>query len=409
MTTPLDVPAPVFATVSATLSASLSAPLSAHSPTDDAQGPASLAPGNQTLLIVNADAAYYAAQLMEALAQPGTDAASPDATAVTAVPDATAVPTVPAPVLPVARPPATSTAPVARPPATVTVLAATPGQPLPEGAEAATAVMGFASALTPALITQLPHLRWLHALSSGVDGIVSLPNLPAGLVMTSSHGVHGPAVSELTLMLMLSLARDFPSLIDNQRAHLWKRRPQPLLHGKTVVILGTGLIARALATRCRALGMRTVAVTATVRDLPEFDTVLARSDLLDGAAQADMLVALAPLDDTTKGMVDASVFAAMKPTACFINVARAGLCDTAALVDALTGGRLAGAALDVFEREPLPADDPLWDVPRLLITPHLGGESDRYADQVLPIIVHNTRCALQGRWDAMRNRIALPA
>ncbi|NYE85597.1 D-2-hydroxyacid dehydrogenase [Pigmentiphaga litoralis] len=384
------------------MSASLSAPMSAHSPTDDAQGPASLAPGNQTLLIVNADAAYYAAQLMEALAQPGTDAARPDATA---------VPTVPAPAVPVAGPPATATAPVTRPPATatVTVLAATPGQPLPEGAEAATAVMGFASALTPALITQLPHLRWLHALSSGVDGIVSLPNLPAGLVMTSSHGVHGPAVSELTLMLMLSLARDFPSLIDNQRAHLWKRRPQPLLHGKTVVILGTGLIARALATRCRALGMRTVAVTATVRELPEFDMVLARSDLLDGAAQADMLVALAPLDDTTKGMVDASVFAAMKPTACFINVARAGLCDTAALVDALTGGRLAGAALDVFEREPLPADDPLWDVPRLLITPHLGGESDRYADQVLPIIVHNTRCALQGRWDAMRNRIALPA
>ncbi|WP_420226384.1 D-2-hydroxyacid dehydrogenase [Pigmentiphaga litoralis] len=323
---------------------------------------------SQTLLIVNADAAYYAAQLMEELAQPVEEAAGP----------------------------------------AVTVLAATPGQPLPDGAESATAVMGFASALTPGLIAQLPRLRWLHALSSGVDGIVSLPNLPAGLVMTSSHGVHGPAVSELTLMLMLALARDFPSLIDNQRAHVWKRRPQPLLHGKTVVILGTGLIARALATRCRALGMRTVAVTATVRDVPEFDAVLPRTALLDGAAQADTLVALAPLDDTTRGMVDASVFAAMKPGAFFINVARAGLCDTAALVDALTEGRLAGAALDVFDREPLPADDPLWDVPRLLITPHLGGESDRYADQVLPIIVHNTRCALRGEWDAMRNRIALP-
>jgi D-2-hydroxyacid dehydrogenase (NADP+) len=332
-----------------------------------------------TLLIVNADAAYYAEQLLAQLAQPSADGPSH----------------------------APSDGHSGSP--TVTVLAATPGRPLPEGAESATAVMGFASALNPTLIAQLPRLRWLHALSSGVDGIVSLPNLPPGLIMTSSHGVHGPAVSELTLMLMLSLARDMPSLIDNQRAHLWKRRPQPLLHGKTVVILGTGLIARALATRCRALGMRTVAVTATVRDLPEFDTVLPRTALLDGAAQADMLVALAPLDDTTKGMVDAAVFAAMKPGAFFINVARAGLCDTAALIDALTSGRLAGAALDVFEREPLPADDPLWDVPRLLITPHLGGESDRYADQVLPIIVHNTRCALQGRWAAMRNRIALPA
>lgn len=290
----------------------------------------------------------------------------------------------------------------------VHVLAAIPGQPLPKGSEDATALMGFASALTPALVAKLSHLRWLHALSSGVDGIATLPGLPANLVMTSSHGVHGPAVSELTLMAMLSLSRDLPSLIDNQRAHVWKRRPQPLLYGKTLVVMGTGLIAKALALRCRALGMRTVGVTATPRDIPEFDAVLPRSALHQAAAQADFLVALAPLDDTTRGMVDREVLNAMRPDAFFINVARAALCDTAALIDTLTQGRIAGAALDVFDREPLPADDPLWDTPRLLITPHLGGESDRYADQVLPVIAHNTRCAQAGDWAAMRNRVSIP-
>lgn len=288
------------------------------------------------------------------------------------------------------------------------VVALLPGQAVPEAARNASCAVGFASALTADLINQLPNLRWIQALSSGVDGIVSLPNLPTDVVLTSAHGVHGPAVSELTLMLMLALSRDFASLLDNQRQHVWKRRSQPLLHGKTLVVLGTGLIACALATRCRALGMRTVAVSAAVRPVAEFDQVVARSELPVVAAQADFLVALTPLDESSRGLVDKQVFDAMKASAYFINVARAGVCDVGALVRALNAGTIAGAALDVFTTEPLPADDPLWDVPRLIITPHLGGESDRYADQVLPILEANGRCFVEGRWGEMMNRVSIP-
>ena len=287
------------------------------------------------------------------------------------------------------------------------VVALMPGKPVPEAGRDANGVVGFASALTADLIAQLPSLRWIQALSSGVDGIVSLPNLPSDVVLTSAHGVHGPAVSELTMMLMLALSRDFGSLLDNQRRHVWKRRTQPLLYGKTLVVLGTGLIACALATRCRALGMRTIAVTAAVRPVAEFDKVVARNELPAMAAQADFLVALTPLDESSRGLVNRRVFDAMKPSAYFINVARAGVCDVDALVSALNKDTIAGAALDVFTTEPLPADDPLWDVPRLIITPHLGGESDRYADQVLPILEANGRCFVEGRWDEMMNRVTL--
>ncbi|MFW7349483.1 MULTISPECIES: D-2-hydroxyacid dehydrogenase [unclassified Pigmentiphaga] len=280
-----------------------------------------------------------------------------------------------------------------------------PNQPIPDSARQATALACFASALNHGLLRALPRLQWLQALSSGVDGIADHPDLPPAVALTSAHGIHGPAVSEMALTLMLALARDLPSILADQRARRWQRRRQPLLHGKTLAVVGTGLIASELAIKCQALGMHTLAVSASPRQVAGFDRVHAHGTLRDVAAQADFLVLLAPLTQATRGLVDAAVLAAMKPGAFLINLARAALCDTAALVDALRGDRLAGAALDVFEREPLPEDDPLWSVPRLLITPHIGGESDRYADQVLPLIAHNARAWASGDRAGLRNRV----
>ncbi|MDX3904085.1 MAG: D-2-hydroxyacid dehydrogenase [Pigmentiphaga sp.] len=280
-----------------------------------------------------------------------------------------------------------------------------PGEPVPARARDASALACFASALNDDLLAALPRLRWLQALSSGVDGIADHPRLPPGIVLTSAHGIHGPAVSEMALTLMLALARDLAAILADQRARRWQRRRQPLLHGKTLAVVGTGLIACELAAKCQALGMRTVAVSGKPRQVPGFDQVHAHGALREVAAQADFLVLLAPLTQATRGLVDAAVLAAMKPSAYLINLARAGLCDTAALVDALRGERLAGAALDVFEREPLPEDDPLWSVPRLMITPHIGGESDRYADQVLPLLIHNARAWAAGDLSGLRNRV----
>ncbi|RZS78755.1 D-2-hydroxyacid dehydrogenase [Pigmentiphaga kullae] len=280
-----------------------------------------------------------------------------------------------------------------------------PDQPLTDSARQATALACFASALNNGLLRALPRLEWLQALSSGVDGIADHTDLPPDVALTSAHGIHGPAVSEMALTMMLALARDLPAILADQRARHWRRRRQPLLHGKTLAVLGTGMIASELASKCQALGMRTLAVSSSPRPVAGFDQVHARGMLRDVAAQADFLVLLAPLTPSTQGLVDAAVLAAMKPGAYLVNLARAGLCDTTALVDALHGDRLAGAALDVFEREPLPEDDPLWSVPKLLITPHIGGESDRYADQVLPLVAHNVRAWASGDRAGLRNRV----
>ena len=154
-----------------------------------------------------------------------------------------------------------------------------PGEPVPPEARDATALACFASALNGDLLASLPRLRWLQALSSGVDGILGHPGLPPGTVLTSAHGIHGPAVSEMALALMLVLARDFAAILADQSARRWRRRRQPLLHGKTVAVLGTGLIASELAHKCRALGMHTLALSGKPRAVPGFDQVYAREAL----------------------------------------------------------------------------------------------------------------------------------
>ncbi|CAN5772149.1 D-2-hydroxyacid dehydrogenase [soil metagenome] len=258
------------------------------------------------------------------------------------------------------------------------------------------------------LIEKMPKLRWLQFLTSGTDKVAQLTSLSSDAVVTSAHGVHGPAVSEMAVAMMLALGRGLPSILENQRAHRWERRPQPLLCGKTVVVLGTGLIAQALAVRCRAFGMSTIGVSSSPRDIAGFDRVMARGELGSAARLADFFVVLVPLSADTRGLVNRSVFESMKPRAFFLNLARGPVCVEEDLLRALTSGRIAGAGLDVFEVEPLPADHALWDLPNVIATPHIAGESDRYADQVLPLLVANARSFGQNKFDEMLNVVRGP-
>jgi D-2-hydroxyacid dehydrogenase (NADP+) len=283
-----------------------------------------------------------------------------------------------------------------------------PDQPWPEAAYGADAVVALARQLPDAAVARMPRLRWIQALTTGTDGFLALQSLPRGVHITSARGIHGPAVSEMVFLQMLSLAREFPALLQQQREGRWQRRRQVLLHGKTAVIVGTGVIAAALAARCQVFGMRTVGISATRRPLAHFDTVLGRTALQEAAAEADYLIALVPLDPSTRGLVSAQVLQALRPHAFFINVARGGVCDEDALLQQLERGALAGAALDVFATEPLPPGHPLWKAPRLLITPHLGGESENYLELVQPIIEHNLRCMEEGRPTEMWNLVAQP-
>jgi D-2-hydroxyacid dehydrogenase (NADP+) len=291
----------------------------------------------------------------------------------------------------------------------LTFIPETGEKPLPESVFDADAIVAMARALPDAVIGRFTKLRWIQALTTGTDGFWPLRNLSPEVLITSARGIHGAAVSEMVFTHMLTLSRGLPQLMNQQRQHLWQKRPQLLLHGKTAAILGTGVIAEELADRCKAFGMQTIGISASPRPIAGFDKVLGRDALPEVAAQVDYLIALVQLDATTRNLVSADIIRVMRKSSYLINISRGGVCDEAALLKALKSGAIAGAALDVFSVEPLPADSSLWDAPNLFITPHLGGESDNYLELAAPILEHNISCMLEGRTADMTNLVQRPA
>jgi phosphoglycerate dehydrogenase-like enzyme len=251
-------------------------------------------------------------------------------------------------------------------------------------------------------------LKWVQALGTGLDGITDQPALTPSVTVTSLHGVHGAPVSEAALAGMLALARDIPGFVRAQDEHAWKRWPARLLYEKTVGIFGIGVIAEALAPKCKAMGMTVIGISSSPRKVAGFDRMHPVSELTKVLPECDHFVLLTPYSPATHRMIDAKVFAAMKPTAFFVNVARGGVVDEAALIEALRGKKIAGAALDVFETEPLPPENPLWMFPNVIITTHQGGFCDTYPDLAMPILDHNMRCFLKGDLKGMMN-VARPA
>ena len=240
------------------------------------------------------------------------------------------------------------------------------------------------------------NLKWIQALGTGVDGITDQPSLRRDVLVTNLHGIHGAPVSEAAIMLMLALSRDLPRSVRSQDEHAWARWPSRLLDGKTVGILGVGAIAEALAPKCKAFGMTVVGITSAKRAVAGFDRMHGVDELARVAGALDYLVLLTPYSPATHNLVGEQVFAAMKPSSYLVNLARGGVVDEAALIRALEQGRIAGAALDVFKQEPLPADHPLWGFKNVIITPHLGGFCDVYVDYAMPTVEHNMRCFLAG-------------
>ena len=266
-------------------------------------------------------------------------------------------------------------------------------------------LLTFGPMMAEHVLEKARKLRWIQALGSGVDGITDRPSLRPDVLVTNLHGIHGAPVSEAALAAMLSLGRGLARNLRNQQQRKWERFPASLLKGKTVVIYGVGSIAAELAPKCKAFGMRVLGISSTTRTLPGFDRILPRSELVAAASEADYLVLLTPYSEATRGSVGGKVFAAMKPTAHLVNLARGGVVDEEALMAALTTRRIAGAALDVFSEEPLPESHPLWAMDNVLITPHQGGFYDKYVNEALPVIEHNLRKFLAGDTDAMINLV----
>jgi len=267
----------------------------------------------------------------------------------------------------------------------------------------------FSPPMADHVVRDAPRLKWIQALGTGVDNIIDLPSLGKEVLVTNVRGIHGAPVSEATIAYMLSLARDLPRASVAHDKGQWERWPAALLAGKTVGILGVGLIAEYLAPICKALHMTVIGISGSPREAKGFDRMAHRDDFVKVVPELDFLVALAPLTAETRGIVGARVFAAMKPTAYLVNVARGGVVDEPALIAALESGEIAGAALDVFAQEPLPASSPLWRTKNVTIFSHLGGYSQGYEDRAMPTIAGNMAKFLSGDLKSMINIVRKPA
>jgi D-2-hydroxyacid dehydrogenase (NADP+) len=267
----------------------------------------------------------------------------------------------------------------------------------------------FSPPMADHVVRDAPKLKWIQALGTGVDNIIDLPSLGKEVIVTNIRGIHGAPVSEATIAYMLSLARDLPRAAHAQDKAAWERWPASLLDGKTVGILGVGLIAEHLAPICKALNMTVIGISASPRQAPGFDRMHARDELLKVAGELDYLVVLTPPTAETRNIVGEKLLAAMKPSAYLVNVARGDVVDEPALIKALASGQIAGAALDVFSQEPLPPDNPLWKTKNLSVFSHLGGYSEGYEDRAMPTIEHNMRCFLSGEPERMMNIVRKPA
>ena len=266
--------------------------------------------------------------------------------------------------------------------------------------------MAFGVAVTKDIFGNATRLKWVHAFGTGVDGITDQADLNKDVIVTSTRGIHGAPLSEIAILHMLSMARNFPRSVRSHDNKHWDRFRSKTLQGRRVGILGVGLIAEALAPRVKALGMTVVGISRTARDLPGFDEWRSRDDLAGAVADLDFLVLLIPLDDSTRHIIDARILGAMKKGAFIVNIARGGVIDEVALAQALSSGHLGGAALDTVHQEPLPAHDPLWNAPNLIITPHLGGFYDTYPEDSMEQISFNIRTFLGGRFEEMINQEA---
>lgn len=252
--------------------------------------------------------------------------------------------------------------------------------------------------ITDETMKKASRLQWIQAMTTGVDFFLKLPSLRRDVIMTSTRGIHGPQMSEMAILLMLALNRNFPQIVRNQDQRIWNRWPTKLLYQKKVGILGLGVSGREIARKCKTFHMTVYGINRTKREVEFVDHFFHPDGLLEVIREVDYFVIVVPSTPETRKMVGAEAIAAMKPTAFLINVGRGDVVDEEALIHALKTGKIAGAALDVFacDPDPLAKESPLWGMKNVIITPRVSGMSDIYPDQILPIVEKNLRRFLKG-------------
>jgi len=264
----------------------------------------------------------------------------------------------------------------------------------------------FTISLRAGQLAAAKKLRWIHAPTAAVHQFLFPELINSNVVLTNSREVHGPVVAEHVMALMFALAKRIPKAVKFQQKRIWGQEAMwtegvhlQEIADATLGLIGVGSIGRRVAQMASAIGMRVIAVREHVEKAAPrgVEAIFSMSEFDRFLGQSDFVVVAAPLISATQGLINASALAAMKPSAYLINVGRGPQVDEVALAEALRAHRIAGAALDVFEEEPLPTDSPLWNIENLLITPHTAGLTDKLWYRHYDVFSDNLRRYLAGR------------
>jgi phosphoglycerate dehydrogenase-like enzyme len=267
----------------------------------------------------------------------------------------------------------------------------------PSAEQLARAEALMAYAVPPGVLAAMPKLRWVQAMTAGVEGWLALPDLPPALTLTCARGTHRESMPENIIGALLYVAKPYAAAVENQKQRKWvPSMPQPLT-GKTLGVLGLGAIGQEVARIAAALGMRVIGTRRRPQPMDHVAQVLPSERTADVLAQADFVLLLLPATPETDNFMDAQRLGAMKPGAWLLNFGRGHLIRDADLIAAVKAKKIAGAVLDVFRQEPLPAEHPFWATEGIIVLPHIGGPHPQRDQVVARLFADNLGRFLDGK------------
>jgi phosphoglycerate dehydrogenase-like enzyme len=267
--------------------------------------------------------------------------------------------------------------------------------PSPEQLARAEALMAYT--VPPGLLSAMPKLRWVQAMTAGVEGWLALPDLPRAVTLTCARGTHREAMPENIIGALLFVAKPYAQALENQKQRKWVQKPAQPLTGRTLGILGLGAIGQDVARIAAALGLRVIGTRRRPQAMAGVAEVLPPERTPEVLAQSDFVLLLLPSTPQTDNIIDAERLALMKPSAWLLNFGRGQLIVDDDLVAAAKAKQIAGAVLDVYRQEPLPAEHPFWGTEGIIVLPHIGGPHPERDKFVARLLVDNLARFLDGK------------
>ncbi|MCM3719956.1 D-2-hydroxyacid dehydrogenase [Fictibacillus phosphorivorans] len=260
--------------------------------------------------------------------------------------------------------------------------------------------------LTEDLIQKAKSLKWIMVISAGLDKMPFKALEDKDILVTNARGIHKTPMAEYTISMMLQISRNAKELMNNQKQYKWTRKvPMTEISGQTIGVLGAGAIGSEVARLAKAFNMKTIGFNRSGRPVEHFDEIVDQEGIYKLYEESDFIVNVLPSTPLTKGFIGAKAFERMKPSAVLINIGRGTTVVESELIEALREKKIYHAALDVFEKEPLPEESPLWEMENVTVTPHLSGISPQYQDRAIEIFSDNLKLFRSNKLSDMINII----